>query len=266
MKLKSRAPVGAACVAALAASAGASTIPEMSLGDVYRDAGVVVHGRVVSQESHWENINGNNIIFTYSTVDVFSSLKGAAGRSVTVRTVGGNVDGYNQALIGEATISDGEEVVLFLGNEEGWPAPDVVGFYQGKYRVVEHDGEVMLAMDNGQQGTGPSRTLLETPMDEFISRLDSARATGRDDAGTTLVPIRGASQLSGDLALMSRSLERGALPSDMNRDGVVDALDLVEVADGLGAGSADADVNNDGVVDANDVADVLRNMDNGGAR
>ena len=54
-------------------------------------------------------------------------------------------------------------------------------------------------------------------------------------------------------------------PADVNRDGVVNILDLVVVVQGLGTDNPEADVNRDGVVNVLDLVQVAAAIDGGGA-
>jgi hypothetical protein len=257
---------GALCAFASAAAVQASIIPDATLSDLYADAEVVVHGKVVEQTSRWEQADGSNLIFTYSTVAVYAGAKGARqGDTVVVRTVGGTIDGYSQALIGEADLRRGEEVVLFLDETEGWPRPGVAGFHQGKLRVVRDDvtGDVTLVRDEGAlPGAERPRTLDRFTVEEFERRLRAPGARSeridRADGGVafSLAPLAKPSTEVGPGAL-AHSISRDGCASDINRDGVVDGVDLGMLMAEWETDRAGADITGDAGVDSSDLAALL---------
>lgn len=240
-------------------NATATVIPQLTVEQVFDASDEVVHGRVVAQKSQWERVNGNRLIFTYTDVEVYSSIKGnGKAKTRRVRTVGGNVDGYNQALIGEAVIRPGEEVVLFLGREPGWKQPAVVGFYQGKYGV-DHTvamGTHVVRDLGAEAGSNPKLDRVR-PADEFVSELNRiANRSAEERRGSDFVPLTKRveiSEMSGDMAMFARTVSRGTRTTDVNADGIVDRNDLIDFADGYASGLADADTNADGVVDLADL-------------
>ena len=161
---------------ALSAPAGASVIPKMSLEQVYARADRAVQGTVIAQSSAWKELDGNRLIITHSTIQVTRAWKQAApadGR-IIVRTIGGEVDGYHQTLLGEAALSLNEEVIVFVQDEEGWQRPSVVGFYQGKYRVERGaaDQAASLVRHGGQRPGSPGKIDRRGSMTSFLRRLD----------------------------------------------------------------------------------------------
>lgn len=122
-------------VAGMGALAHASVVRPYDLEGLVARAEVIAHARVVRQASAWE---GGRIV-TRTTVTVRAALKGAAGRELVVRTMGGVVDGIGQRISGEATFAPGEEVILFLRDARGGELRPV-GLAQGKFKVVAEGG------------------------------------------------------------------------------------------------------------------------------
>lgn len=249
----------------VASSASASEIPKMSLEQVYDASDAIVHGRVVAQESKWESVGGNNLIFTYTDVEVYSALKGpASSRRVTVRTVGGHVDGYNQALIGEAVLTKGEEVVLFLENEAGWSAPAVVGFFQGKYAVDHTSMGPQVVRDTGAEAGKAPRLDGISAGDAFLSELN--RIASRDpgertpEGVTMLTPVVRDVDLTGRLGEFARTLSRGTFTTDINADGLIDMNDVPDFVESFVNQSPEADVNADGIVDMGDLQRLIADL------
>lgn len=258
----------AACLGmALAWNVSASVIPKMRLDQVYSNADMVVQGTVIESTSEWKEYDGNKLLFTYYTVRITSSLKKIApGReTLKVRTVGGaDGTGFHQTLEGEASMSVGEEVVLFLTNEKGWDLPIVEGFYQGKYRV-ERDKRgniVSLSRDHGQipgnQPTFESRI----PAGDFLSQMRSLHRgnmeLSRSGGGpvTILQPVSNAKSVGGNLF----SAANGFFNNDLNGDGSTDTKDLVILLGSWNEAGGASDINGDGIVDGGDLERLLTNL------
>ena len=181
-------------ILALPLSAGASDMKEKSLVETLSESRAIVHGRVIDQYSQWERFGGNEIIFTYSTIQVENAqlLKMNARDHVVVRTVGGTVNGYTQLLIDEASFRLGEEVVTFLTLEEDWFHLSVTNFRHGKYSVVrDANGRIEgLRKDPGQQVDPKLRAMQPViPRQRFAADLRQAFAKLRDGDTSDITPL-----------------------------------------------------------------------------
>ena len=124
--------VVAACVLQ-AARAGATVLVPADLGELSREAGAIVRGRVVAVESRWTG--DRRAIETLVTVEAEASLKGSLGATIHFLVPGGVLGRYRSLFIGAPEFSSGERIVVFLG----WRAPNypyVLGLSQGIFRVV----------------------------------------------------------------------------------------------------------------------------------
>lgn len=263
----------ATAVIALASVVQASVIPEMDLPELYQEANIIVHGRVIDQSSQWEDIDGNQLIFTYSTIRIESTAKArAASRLMIVRSVGGEVDGFHQTLIGEPSMHTGEEVVLFVTQEPGWSRPSVLDFYNGKFSVQrDAQGQVSLVRDQGQAPGATPEPLDRQGVNQFLDTLDAVEAgellpqdqVQTDENLHTLTRVR----QPGERMIDARPI--GAAPiapssftltfaapdcPDVNADGNVDVLDLSEMVSAWGTTSPAADLDGNGTVDMNDLS------------
>lgn len=118
-----------------AAPAGATTVRQLSLDDMSADAVVVVRGVVGGVGG--VRIGGH--IYTDATLAVSECLKGPCGPTLTVRQLGGEVEGFGMHVEGSAELQPGSEVVLLLRRRlDGAYAP--LGMAQGAFRV-ERDGK-----------------------------------------------------------------------------------------------------------------------------
>lgn len=114
----------------LAAPAGATILVKLPLEKVGSGAAVVLQGTVRSVES----IRRNGRIYTDAVVSVATCMRGTCGQAVTVRQLGGEIDGAGTAVEGAARFAAGDEVMLFLRPRlDGAFAP--VGMAQGAFQV-----------------------------------------------------------------------------------------------------------------------------------
>jgi hypothetical protein len=96
---------------------------------------LVVHGRVVSVESWWNEKHTK--IFTTTRVAVDNAYKGSAPPAVDVIQLGGVVDNIRVTVSGSLQWAQGEEVLLFL--EPYMDNFAVSGFSQGKFNVMRDE-------------------------------------------------------------------------------------------------------------------------------
>jgi len=120
---------GGVCVS-VAPPARATAVVGMELGDLGREAELIVAGRVVSVVSAWDK----GRIRTQVTLAAEQVLKGTpkAADRVTFSVLGGEVAGIGQRVPGEARFVVGERVVVFLTDLDR--RATVLGMAQGKWR------------------------------------------------------------------------------------------------------------------------------------
>ena len=115
------------------ARAGATVLVPADLGELARDAGAIVRGRVAATETRWSD--GRRAIETVVTIDVEASLKGSLGRTVQFVVPGGRLGRYRSLLVGAPQFAAEERVVVFLG-WRGPSYPYLLGLGQGVFRVA----------------------------------------------------------------------------------------------------------------------------------
>lgn len=175
---------------ALALPLSASQFVDLSFDQLATESNLIVRGQILNTWSAWDE--SREVIFTYATVRVsryFGETTGAD--TITVREVGGSVDGYTQEAIGFPMIRRGEDVVLMLAPwADGSDDLRIHGFSQGKFLVKNRGGREVLVLDSIRQGDerlAPggafgvrSNAISEdTPglgLDEFAQMVDDARA------------------------------------------------------------------------------------------
>jgi MYXO-CTERM domain-containing protein len=130
----------------LATPATATTVRRLSLDAMSGGAQVVVRGIVSAPTVHRVGAR----VYTDHTLEVSECWKGTCGGTVTVRQLGGEIDGVGTAVEGTAQLMPGTEVVLLLRRRaDGAFTP--VGMAQGAYRVErDADQNVTLVRDGRQ--------------------------------------------------------------------------------------------------------------------
>ena len=183
---------GAALAATLlaAATASATVIIQLELTDLVKRSSTVFVGKAVKTHMHWTADRKH--IVTDTTFQVGTPLRGSRSRGqVTVRALGGVVDGIGMRVSGSPTFSKGEEVLLFT--EQRGAHRYVVGMTQGAYRVTRDvKGRATVRVNlsgvslarrtprglhllHGHQVKGPRQHELTT----FISRIKQEMAAQR---------------------------------------------------------------------------------------
>jgi hypothetical protein len=147
---------------------------------------LVVHGRVTSVESSWNEKRTK--IFTTTQVEIDDTYKGANRSTVDIVQLGGTVDNVRVNVSGSLSWRPGEEVVLFLEPYEGKYA--VSGFSQGKFNVTRDPvtGKAFVrrpALEGvevtgapSSDGTTKSLEMNDVPLDVFINRALGSNGKG----------------------------------------------------------------------------------------
>ena len=168
-----------ALIAALAISsiATATSVQKFSVRDLAQKSRSVVVGTVVSSESRYDD----NEIYTYITVRVVEGLKGSRkGETIVVRQLGGQVGSIASVVPGTASFRNGEEVVLFLSQNDKTGHPWVVGLQQGKYSIstdeqgkkrVRRDASGLKLVGGDIAGAMPEATSLDVFLDEVRTEV-----------------------------------------------------------------------------------------------
>ena len=110
----------------------ATVLVPASVGELAREAGAIVRGRVIAVEARFTA--DRRAIETLVTVDVEETLKGSLGSTVQFLAPGGTLGRYRSIFVGAPAFAAGERVVLFLG-WNGPSYPYLLGLSQGVFRV-----------------------------------------------------------------------------------------------------------------------------------
>lgn len=131
--------------AGLSAGAHASVLVPLDTRALVDRAERIVVGVVEGQTARWLDESRTTIV-TDVRVRVQRAMLGAQpGEVITVRRLGGSVDGVGMRVHGEASFSQGEEVLLFT--ERRGASSFAVGMAQGKLHVAVEDGRRVVRPD-----------------------------------------------------------------------------------------------------------------------
>jgi hypothetical protein len=106
-----------------------------SLKEITENSHLIVHGKVDSYYSVWEENN----IYTYIKINIYESLKGSdKNKQIMIKQLGGTVGDISQEISGTPKLWQDSEVFLFLVNWKGayWIHSVILGYYE----VVEVNG------------------------------------------------------------------------------------------------------------------------------
>lgn len=139
----------------------------------------VVRARVLSSEARWA-ARGRRIV-TESRLEVLEVLAGQPHvKEVRVVQPGGSVDGLVQEVLGAASFSPGEEVVVFLRPAGPGQSARPVGMALGKYRVLRREGAPATVRRDGLEEVRVLHPLTHRPQGpEQATSLDALRARVR---------------------------------------------------------------------------------------
>ena len=126
------AAMGFAMAFAMAGSASALMLP-MSVEDLAVESKRIVHGRIIRQESAWNE--SRTAIYTDVTLAVEQTAVGAKAAELTFRIDGGEVDGIGMATSNAPHFENGQELVVFLEDRAG--AERLVSHSQGAFEVTQ---------------------------------------------------------------------------------------------------------------------------------
>lgn len=133
----------AALALAVTLPLAASTFLALDQSELVAQSDAVVQGTVISTQSFWD-AKGIAVV-TEAMIQVGDVVTGDAPAIVTVRTFGGEVQGFRVEAHGFPTFEKGQEVLLFLERA----ADDtirVAGHQQGLYRIRHNKSGVTVAV------------------------------------------------------------------------------------------------------------------------
>jgi hypothetical protein len=181
----------------LAPTARATTLVRLSLEQLSQAATVVVRGRIVAQQSGWNQAHTQ--ILTQTTVEVIESVKGVPPSPLVMEQVGGTVGNVHVRVAGTVFFHPQEDFYLFLEPARGESRCFLlVGMLQGAYRIVRDPKSGREHVVNPLSGfdLSPRRLVDEAsraavvPMPMFRQKLENALAAPLRIPRGTRLPVR----------------------------------------------------------------------------
>jgi len=167
-----------AATLAMAASASATVMLELSLEELVRDADSIVHATVVHTGVRMALRENSIAPETLTTLRVHEWIAGAGGETVQIREIGGVWQGGGQRIDGTPTYRLGEEVVLFIERREQAPNDlRTLAMVQGKFVVRHGVGAVPSTVRRDLDGVGflrwaEGQQTVVAPHDDPVMQLD----------------------------------------------------------------------------------------------
>jgi hypothetical protein len=152
----------------------ATKVRPVNLEEMTERAATIFSGRCIDVREVEDPGIGRTV--TVAVFEVDRSIKGARGRRVTVKMLGGS-DGKS-SIVGMPRFHEGEQVILFLYGESPLGLSSPVGLGQGKFSIYEDKQGRHLAVN----GMG-NRNLLEGLSADAKFRLGESLESTSDGRG-----------------------------------------------------------------------------------
>ena len=153
--------VAATC---LSSFAFATTVIPPSFDQLVSRAQIIFQGTVTNVRSEWTGEGAQRHIVSYITFKVDDMFKGNAGDQITLRMLGGTVDGQTMEVSDGPKFKPGDRDVLFVENN-GTQFIPLVGIMHGRYHVkkdasgrdviYKNDGSPLTSTDQVGKEKGP---------------------------------------------------------------------------------------------------------------
>jgi hypothetical protein len=150
-----------------AASSYAATVQRLGLEDLVKKAQTIVIGKVTGSRTYWSA--DRKLILTDYILDVDERMKGTAGQTVAVTTLGGKIGDLELHVSGMPVFERGENAVVFI--EQSGSYQTVVGLGQGKFTVA--NGEVANSLSGLSFPDGRPGNPVRMPLETFKSQIRS---------------------------------------------------------------------------------------------
>jgi len=136
-------------LASLCINATATTVLEMDIDDIARDAELIFEGTVLVSEARKDTNSG--IISTYVTFQIIDIIKGSYGANdLELKFMGGEVNGEVVQVSGLTIPEAGERGIYFVESLSRDLINPLLGWSQGHFIVLEDDGEPRISTTERQ--------------------------------------------------------------------------------------------------------------------
>lgn len=137
------------CAGLALASAHATTVIAPTFDQLVKDAEFIFQGTVTDTRSEWMGEGAQRHIVSYVTFRVEDAIKGAAGKSYTIRMLGGTIGNETQEVADAPRFKVGDRDILFVEKNNSQFIP-LVGIMHGRFRLqTDAGGREIVAKDNG---------------------------------------------------------------------------------------------------------------------
>jgi hypothetical protein len=137
------------CVGLAVVSVRATTVIPPTFDQLVSDAELIFQGTVTDARSQWTGQGAERHIMTYVTFNIEDAIKGAPGKSYTIRMLGGTVDGQTIEVSDTPKFKAGDRDILFVEHNGSQFVP-LVGIMHGRFHVqTDAGGREIVTKDNG---------------------------------------------------------------------------------------------------------------------
>jgi hypothetical protein len=149
MKIKYLLPL--ALIGIAVARVTASTVIPPTFEQLVQQAELIFQGTVTDVRSVWEGEGAQRHIDTYVTFQIAESVKGDAGRSYTIRMLGGTVGDETMEVTDTPKFKVGDRDILFVEHNYDQFVP-LVGINNGRFHVQldEQTGRDVIVNGEGE--------------------------------------------------------------------------------------------------------------------
>lgn len=167
--------------------AEAATVLALTVEELAAGSDRVVRARVVSQQTEVDADRG--FVHRLTTLEILEDIRGEGPARVVLRQLGGEAGGAGLFLSGDADLSPGEEVVLFLSaRREGATVVHLHGLSLGRFRIERDAGGPVLAVRSlsGLNLVRPDGAPVDVPVTLTLDALrERIRDAGRGREGAS---------------------------------------------------------------------------------
>ena len=145
------------------ASARATTVIPPTFDQLVSDAELIFQGTVTASRSLWIGGGAERHIVTDVTFRIEDSIKGAPGKSYTIRMLGGTVDGETIEVSDAPKFKAGDRDILFV-EHNGTQFVPLVGIMHGRFHVqTDSGGRETVTKENGAPLANVDKLGLDEP-------------------------------------------------------------------------------------------------------
>lgn len=137
------------CAGLALVTARATTVIPPTFDQLVSDAEFIFQGTVTDTRSEWMAEGAQRHIVSYVTFRVEDAIKGAPGKSYTIRMLGGTVGDETQEVADAPRFKVGDRDIVFVEHNNSQFIP-LVGIMHGRFRLqTDAGGREIVAKDNG---------------------------------------------------------------------------------------------------------------------